>query len=128
MEQSFLGSSNYCMCCRGLALSHTIFWSESLSDHFERAWSLAKEHQYYTGAFIDWSHCTGTLWKTVDCSSFTVAHLCICAQMTVKMKKMIGAAEKWGKSCQLGSLNLVCVHVGFKKNVQEPRARQSVCE
>lgn len=59
MAQSFLDLSSSCMCCRGLALSHTIFWFKALTDHCKRAWSLAKGHQYHAGAFIDRSHCTG---------------------------------------------------------------------
>lgn len=105
MGQSFFG----CMYCRGLALSHTIFSSESLSDDCEQTWSLAKEHQYCTGAFIDRSHCTGTLWKTVDCSSFTAITLLYLCSDDSQYVKMMGAAAKGGKSCQTGLLNLVCV-------------------
>lgn len=109
MGQSFFGSSTYCMYCRGLALSHTIFSSESLSDDCEQAWSLAREHRYCTGAFIDRSHCTRTLWKTVDCSSFTaITSLYLCSDDS-QYVKMMGAAAKGGKSCQIGLLNLVCV-------------------
>lgn len=69
-----VGSSS--RACAAEALSHTTFCSESLSDHCERGWSLAKKRRYHTGAFIDWSHCTGKLLITAVWRS---SHPCVCA-------------------------------------------------
>lgn len=76
----------------------------------EWGWSCARKRQYYTGAFIDWSHCSQTLSKTVVYSSFTTTtalHLCTDNYQNVKIME---AVENGGKSCQIGLFGLfLCV-------------------
>lgn len=97
----------------------------------EWGWSHARKCQYYTGAFMDWSHCSQTLWKTIDYNSFTTTtplHLFTDDYQNVKIME---AVEKGGKSCQIGSLCLACFSVcvcQLKQIMLEPRARQSVVD
>ena len=85
-----------------LCFSSKLFWSESLSDHTEPRWSLAKKHQYYIGAFIDWSHCTGKVLIT-EAAALSHSHKC--------KKKAVEVAKKRGRSAE----NRLCSSPGWDR-------------